>query len=761
MSQQGPEPESPSGEEGPCGRDAALLTGAARFTDDVQVPRSAYLALLGSRYPHAHVEVDSTEAAARDGVLAVYTADDITAAGQANVLSTFEHENGGTVERPLLAVDRVRYQGQPVVAIVAERRYDAFAALERVDIDYERLDAVARLEDARDDVAPTLHRAAPDNVAFTWDVGDEAATDQAFTAAERTVDLDLVNNRVVPMALEPRSAVARPVDGQLVVTTSAQRPHSLRERLAAVLGRPEASITVRVPNVGGGFGARLYPYAGQVLAAWSALRLNRPVTWQARRGDDFQAMVHGRHQQVAVEAALDAEGRIAAVRGRIQGNVGAYPISTGACKRTARLLCGQYDIPVGYVSVVGVFTNTAPIAAYRGAGRPEAAYAVERLVAACARETETDPVAFRRRNFVLPDAFPRDTPLGAKHDSGAYESTLDGALEYINYERFRARQADAREEGRYLGIGLSCYVNLNSLGAESTELGAVRVTPSGKILARAGTQDTGQGHGPTFARVVADELGVDVEGITVVEGDTDRVPKSDGTYGSRSVTLAGNALRAAARRLVERVRRRVATDLGVSASDLSFADGRLRGPGAGADGLSIREAIAAVTDTDLEATVEFSPDGQTSPFGTHIATVEVIPNTGDISVERYVAVDDVGVQVDPQRVEAQVTGGVVQGLGQALSEEGHYDDAGNLVTANLQNYAVPRAPDVPAVEWDSTVTPSPTNPLGVKGVGEVGTVAAPPAVVNAVLDALEPFGIDNLNMPLTSERVWRAVRDAE
>lgn len=754
--------------------DPHLLTGDARYTDDIQYPQMGYLALLGSQYGHARIEsIDTSAAEEADGVLGIYTHEDLLESGIDGTMPAADPDDGPSVDRPLLAREKVRYQGQPVAAIVADERYAAFAALDLIEVEYERLDAATEIETAFEEEAPTIHEDAPDNVAFRWETGDPEATDEAFAEASHVVELDVGNNRVIPTAMEPRAAVAqyRPGDDELIVELSSQNPHSVQDRLATVLNVPEHRITVRVPDVGGGFGAKLQPYSGHLLAAWCAMDLERPVKWQARRTDDFQSMVHARRQETTIEAALDDDGRFLALRGHIDADVGGYSTGggVGIPMGTAAMLCGQYDVPVGHVSVRGAFTNTAPISAYRGAGRPEAAYVIERLADACARALEIDPVEFRRRNFIPPEQFPVETALGRDYDSGEYKKTLEKALELVDYDAVRERQRRAREEGRYLGIGISCYVEVCGGSAGSLESGLIRVNPEGQVVAHTGTQDTGQGHATSYAQVVADEMGVDYDDVSIVEGDTDRVPEGGGTAGSRSLPMAGGALRQAARRIVEKARKIAAHQLEVAEEDLEFEDGEFRVRGVPDRSLTIREIAELAydagetpegTEPGLETTSFFSPEGSTAPFGTHVAIVEVDPETGEIEFERYVAVDDVGTQINPKLVEGQVVGGVAQGIGQAIYEDAQYDSNGNLVTGSLQDYAMPKSFDIPEIEWESTVTPSPNNPLGAKGVGEAGTIASMPAVVNAAIDALEPLEVESLSMPLSNETIWQAIRDA-
>jgi len=779
--------------------DRRLLTGDARYTDDIQRPRTGYLALLGSQYAHARIEsIDTSAAEEMDDVVAVYTYDDLVEAGldgtmppaelDAEDINRDEDDGGGSdtesdgaegddsveIERPLLADDRVRYQGQPVAAVVATERYAAFDALDAVAVDYERLDAATELADATSGEAEPIHEFAPDNVAFEWDTGDREATEAAFEDAAHVVSLDTGNNRVIPTALEPRAAVAqyRPSDDQLVVELSSQNPHAVQERLSETLDVPRHRVTVRVPDVGGGFGAKLQPYSGHLLAAWCAMDLDRPVKWQARRTDDFLSMVHARRQETTIEAALDEDGHLLGLRGEIDADLGGYPTGggIGIPRGTAGMLAGAYDFDAAHVTVRGVVTNTAPISAYRGAGRPEAAYTIERLASACARELDIDPAEFRRRNYLPPEKFPVETALGNEYDSGEYAKALDRALELLDYDDFRERQQQAREEGRYLGVGFSSYVEICGGWEGDLESGQIRVNADGQVTVATGTQDTGQGHATSYAQVVADELGIPADDIEVVEGDTDKVTEGGGTAGSRSLPMAGSVLQRSAEKIVEKARLVAAGELEAPPEDVEFDDGEFHVTGAPGRSVSFQTVAEAAYDPGdlpkdvepgLEASSYFEPDGSTAPFGTHIAVVEVEPETGEVTLERFVAVDDVGPQVNPKLVEGQIMGGIAQGIGQTLYEDGRYDESGNLATASLQDYAIPKSFDVPDIEWDSTVTPSPNNPLGVKGVGEAGTIGSMAAVVNAAIDAVEPLGVDRLDMPLTNERVWSAIESAD
>ena len=753
--------------------DPHLLTGESAYADDLRYPRLHHVAFVRSRYGHARIEgVDTGPAEAMDGVVAAYTAADVAASGVPGRVPVGTADYAVAVDHPLLATDRVVYQGQPVAAVVAEDRYTAADAAAAVAVDYDRLDAVVDPDAALEPQAPAVHDAAPDNVAFVWEQGDAEATEAAFAAADRVVEVDDVeNNRVVPTAMEPRSAVARyrRADELLTVELSSQNPHSFREGLASALDHPEHKIRVRSADVGGGFGAKLQPYAGYVLTAWAAMRVGAPVKWTATRGEDFASMVHSRHQRSRCEVALDADGCMTAMRVRTRGNLGAFPWGTGLfTSNFGRMVPGQYALEAAHVEVTGVFTNTAPLSAYRGAGRPEATYFIERVARTVARELGEDPAAFRRRNVVPADAFPYDNGVGHEYDSGDYERTLDAALEAIDYGAVRERQAALRAEGRYLGVGLSCYVEACGAAPGWPETGVVRVTPSGSVLVESGTAEIGTGHATAYTQIVADVLGVPFDRIEVVMGDTGRVGHGGGTAGSRAMAVGGSAVYESATAVLEKARRVAAHRLEAAPEDVVADAGRFHVAGAperAVDLATVAEAAhdGEVPDGDgpgLEATTYYDPANYTYPFGTHACVVEVDPATGAVAVERFVAVDDVGPRINPKIVEGQVHGGVVQGLGQARLERTAYDDNGTLLSGSLQDYAVARAADVPELETAATVTESPHNPLGVKGVGEAGAIGAPPAVVNAVLDALEPLGVDRLDMPLTDEAVWRAIRDA-
>lgn len=751
--------------------DGPLLTGEGQYTDDLTYPGEVQLAILRSRFGHARiVDIDTSAAEALDGVMAVYTRDDLLEAGLDGTIPGDTPEHGVDIDRPMLAGEKVRYQGDPIAGVVATDRYTAHDAVDRIDVTYERLDAVTDISTALADDAPTIHEEAPNNVAFEWESGNREETMATFDEASDVVEVDLSINKVVAVPMEPRAAVAqyRPAAGHLTVELGCQNVLGVQNHLSSVLGIPEHRITVRAPEVGGGFGVKAQPYTGHILAAWCAMQLERPVKWQATRSEAFATTNHSRRHDLTARAALK-DGRIIGLHVDSNADVGGYLTSGGAGVPTGAFgtrLLGQYDIDNALVEVTGVFTNTNTLSAYRGAGRPEAAYVIERLVNACARELGEDPLEFRRRNFIQPDQFPYETPFGSGYDSGDYEKTLDKALEYIDYEGFREEQAAARDEGRYLGIGFSNYIEICGGWSGALQGGQLKMHPSGKVVARCSFVDNGQGHETGFAQIIADELGLELDDIEVVTGDSDRVPEGGGTGGSQTMTMGGNALKAGAQKLKDRARAIAAHELEAAPDDIVFDDGTFHIAGVPSRGMTIQEIAEKAYSGELpedarglEETAFFSPDGSTAPFGTHAVIVEIDPDSGELSIDRYVAIDDVGTQINPKLIEGQIVGGIVQSIGQAIYENTIYDENGNLLSGTLQDYAVPRATHVPEIEWDSTVTPSPNNPLGVKGVGEAGTIATMPAIVNAAIDALEPFGVEHLDMPLTQERIWRAVHD--
>jgi len=758
--------------------DPALLTGDAEYTDDIELPKMVHAAIKRSQHAHARIDgIDTSDAEALDGVLDVITADDLDVPG--NLPTGWLLDSLEQVEHPILAGDRVRYQGDALAVVVAEERYVAHDALTRIEVDYDRLDAVTDPAEALDDDASVVHDDAGDNTAFDWEIGDAEKTDAAFADADHVVDLDVENQLLIPNAMEPRAAVAdyNHSDDELAVHMTSQNPHLHRLLMSGVIDHPEHKLRVRAPDVGGGFGSKIHHYADEALVALAAKRHERPVKWTARRTETYLTDAPGRGHDTHAEMALSDDGDILGFRVDTKANLGAYLSTFAPAVPTylyGTLLSGQYDMPAIHCSVEGAFTNVPPVDAYRGAGRPEASFVVERMIHRAAKELGMDPAEFRRRNFV--QEFPYQTQVAVEYDSGDYEKALDLALDHLDYDEFRERQAEAREEGRYLGVGLSAYIEAcglapselaGQLGAQAGlwESGLVRFHPSGTVTAYCGTSGHGQGHDTTYAQIVANELGVDYDDVEVVEGDTDEIPQGMGTYGSRSAAVGGSALVKSSQKLVEKAKRIAAHQLEAAPEDVEFENGDFHVAGAPDRSMAITEVATQAylahdmpddMEPGLEATSFYDPDNFVFPFGVHAAIVEVDPATGEIDIEKYVAVDDVGNQINPKIVEGQIHGGVAQGIGQALYEGAEFDDNGQLVTGSMQDYTVPKAEHIPEMETDSTCTPSPVNPLGVKGVGEAGTIAAPQAVVNAVCDALEPLGVDHIDMPLKAERVWQA-----
>jgi aerobic carbon-monoxide dehydrogenase large subunit len=757
--------------------DAALLSGRAEYTDDHEPPGTVHLAFVRSEHGHADLEsVDTSAAEAMGGVLGAYAWADVETSPSPGRLPLSGIDRD-VPAHPVLATDRVRYHGQPVAVVVAEDRYSARDAAAAVAVEYEPLEAVVDPRTAATDPdAPLIFEEAPNNVATTGELGDADATDEAFAEADRTVEIELMNNRLIPSALEPRAAVAAfdPDEG-FTVTMTSQSPHGHRRKLAHTLGVREGRVRVVSPRVGGGFGHKGHHHPGEAMAAWCARELDHPVKWTATRRGNYLEGAHGRDHRTTAELAVDDDGTMRGLRVATDAGVGGYGLGGGAGMpvRYGRLLSSQYAIDAIHCETRAVFTNTAPVHSYRGAGRPEAVYVTERLVDVAAAELEMDPVELRRRNLVPPDAFPYETPVGATYDSGEYEPAMEKALEGIDYDDRRERSkaaGDGVDDGRLRGVGVANYVESTGGGFES---GLVRVLPDGDVEVYAGTHSHGQGHETTYAQLVADVLELPLERIHVSEGDTAAIPTGTGTFGSRSTIVGGSAVVESAEKVLADARLIAAAELDADAERIGYEDGTFAVAGVddsasleGGSGADETVSFADVADAaygyslpddlepGLEATTFYELAGTAYTFGTHACVVAVDPDTGDVEIERYLAVDDCGERINPMIVEGQVHGGVAQGIGQARYEQVRYDEDGTLLTDAMASYGVPRAGDLPRIETDVTVTPSPLNDLGVKGIGEAGTIAAPPAVVNAVCDAL---GVDHVDMPLTEERVWRAI----
>jgi len=767
--------------------DPRFITGRGTYTDDVKLPGTQHAAFVRSSHAHARIRrIDASRALAQPGVRAVFTGKDLADAGVNSIPVGWLLPGLKTTDFRAIAVDLVRHAGEAVAVVVAESAALARDAAELVEVDYEELpvvvDAVAALKPG----AANVHANAPDNRCFHWELGDRARTDAALRGASRVIRTRLVNQRLIANAIEPRASLAsyQAATDELTLWVTSQNPHVHRLIMGAfVLGLPEHTFRVISPDVGGGFGSKISIYPEEVTVAWLARKLGVPVKWTAQRSESFLTDAQGRDHVSDVEMGFDAQGKLAGLQVKTVANLGAYLTLFAPCVPTylyGTLLNGVYDIPSIFCEVDGVFTHTVPVDAYRGAGRPEACYLIERTMDLAAHELGVDPVDLRRRNLIGKDRFPFQTQVALTYDSGNYAPALERALQMVGYQRFRTEQAEARKKGRYLGLGLSCYIEacgiapsqvVGSLGAQAGlyESGTVRVHPTGKVTVLTGSHSHGQGHETTFAQVVADSLGIPMTDVDIVHGDTGRIPFGMGTYGSRSAAVGGAAIHMSLGKIIEKGRALAAHLLEAAPDDVEFKSGRFSVKGSPDRGKTFAEVSLAAylahkmptgMEPGLEATSFFDPSNFTFPFGTHIAVVEVDVETGRTELLRYVAVDDVGNVINPMIVEGQLHGGIAQGVAQALWEWASYDDAGQLTTGSLMDYGLPRADQLPRFETDRTVTPSPVNPLGVKGVGEAGTIAATPAVANAVIDALAPFGIVHLDLPLTPQKVWKAVQTA-
>jgi carbon-monoxide dehydrogenase large subunit len=770
--------------------DQRFLTGKGRYTDDINRPGQACAAFVRSPHAHARIrKIDTGAAAGMPGVLGVFTGDDVAKAGLGGLICGWMiHSKDGSPMKapahPALAQGKVRYVGDHVALVVAETAAQARDAAEAVAVDYEVLPANVDTARADADGTPQIHDDVPGNTSFDWELGDKAATEAAFKSAKHVAKLDLVNNRLIPNAIEPRSAVGEydPAADAFTLHVTSQNPHVARLVLSAFIQiAPEHKLRVVAPDVGGGFGSKIFIYPEEVVVTWAAKQVGRPVKWTAERSESFLADAHGRDHVTHAELALDDGGKFLGLRVSTRAGMGAYLSTFASCVPTylyATLLAGQYTTPAIYCEVKAVFTNTAPVDAYRGAGRPEATYLLERIIDVAARETGIDPAELRRRNFIADDAFPYQTPVIMTYDSGQYGKALDAALDKADYKGFPARRAEAGKRGRLRGIGISSYIEacgiapsaaVGSLGAGVGlwEGAQVRFNPTGSVTVFTGSHAHGQGHETTFAQIIADKLGVPFASVEVVHGDTDKGPFGMGTYGSRSLAVGGSAIVTACDKIIEKGRKIAAHLLEASESDIEYAGGVFKVAGTDRQKTMGEIAFAAYVPHNYPAGLEpaldetgyYDPPNFTFPSGTQICEVEVDPDTGVVEVVKFTAIDDVGNVVNPMIVEGQIHGGVTQGIGQALIENCVYDPAtGQLVTGTYNDYAMPRADDVPSYDIGMIETPCPHNPLGVKGCGEVGAIAAPPAVMNAVANALD---VSHIEMPATPMRVWQALSRAK
>ena len=769
--------------------DVRFITGRGQYTDDMNRYGQTFAVFL--RSPHARariVSIDLEEARRVPGLVAIYTGRDMAADGIGDLpCGWMVHSKDGSPMKqpahPPLAVDSVNYAGEPYGIVIAETLAAARSAAELVIPEFEELTAVVSTAEASSPDTLQIYPNIPHNLAYEWELGDGAATAAAFAQAAHITRIDLVNNRLIPNAMEPRAAIGEydAAREEFTLWTTSQNPHLARLILSAFVKiAPEHKLRVISPDVGGGFGSKIFVYAEESTVAWAARHVGRPIKWTCDRSEAFLTDAHGRDHVTTAELAMDAKGVFLGLRVKTTANVGAYLSTFASSVPTylyGTLLAGQYRTPAIHVSVDAVYTNTTPVDAYRGAGRPEATYVIERIVETAARELGVDPAALRRLNFIQPHEFPYSTPVALVYDTGNYEASLARALVLCDYDGFPARRAEAKARGMLRGIGFSCYIEACGLapsklamsigaGVGLFESGDIRVNPTGSVTVFTGSHSHGQGHETTFAQIVSDQLGVPYDSVEVVHGDTGRSEYGLGTYGSRSVAVGGSALFRAAEKVIAKGRRIAAHMLEGDVEQVDFEKGVY----------SLRNSNRSVTfgevafsayvpnnfpdgeEMGLSEKAFYDPGNFTYPAGTHICEVEIDPSTGVTRVIAFTAVDDFGKVINPMIVEGQVHGGIAQGIGQALLEACHYDEYGQLLTGSYMDYCMPRADDLPSFVVDMTITPCTHNPLGVKGCGEAGAIGAPAAVINAITDAL---GVVDVPMPATSERVWRTIHSLQ
>ncbi len=775
--------------------DVRFLTGKGKYTDDIKLPGMTHAAFVRSPYAHAKINnINTAEALKAEGVVAIFTGQD--ECGNYGVPCGWQvnFKNGETMrepQQPLLAKGVVRYLGEAVAIVIAETLEQARDAAELVEVDYEELPAVTNPKEAMKEGAPLVHDEWPDNAAFDWCIGnDRAEVEKALENAHHVTELEYVNQRLAPNAIEPRSYIAdyNAADDKWTLYTSTQNPHLIRLLLCAfALGIPEHKVRVVSYDVGGGFGSKIFHYTQEALLTWATKQIGRPIKWTADRSEAFLTDAHGRDHVVKAKMGFDKEGKIVALLADEYCAMGAYLSTFAPAIPTylhGTLFQGLYTTPLIHLDVTAPFTHTVPVDAYRGAGRPEATYLLERLIETGAKEMGMDPAEIRFKNFIPPfDGVNQpgyQTQVALQYDSGNYAPVLKRALEMAGYEDFRKEQEEARKQGKLLGIGISTYIEacgiapsavVGALGARAGlyEAGEVRVQPTGKVSIYTGAHAHGQGHETTFAQIVADKLGIALEDVEIIHGDSERSAFGMGTYGSRSLAVGGSAIVKSIEKVLEKGAKIAAHKLEAAVEDLDYADGKWTVKGTDKSVSFGDVALTAYVPHDypegLEPGLDFSsfydPANFTYPFGAHIAIVEVCPDTGKVTLKRFITCDDVGNVINPMIVDGQVHGGVVQGIGQALLEGVVYDENGQMISGSYMDYAMPRADDVPMIETDRTVTPCPHNPLGVKGAGEAGTIGSTPAVVNAVVDALWHLGIRDIPMPLTPARVWEAMNAAK
>jgi carbon-monoxide dehydrogenase large subunit len=785
---------------GPIGKsikrveDKRFITGHGHYTDDIVLPGQTYAAFVRSQYAHAKIlSVDISAAKTMPGVVAIYTGADVAGVNGVPCGWQVNFKNGNAMKEPkhpLLVADKARHVGDAIAIVIAESKEEAVDAAQAVNVEYEELPCVVNAFKATQPGAPLVHDDVPNNMCYDWALGNPIEeVNEAMSKASHVTTLEFVNQRLVPNAIEPRSYNSSydAINDKYTLYTSSQNPHVIRLLMCAfVLGLPEHKVRVVSPDVGGGFGSKIFHYTEEALLTWCTKQIGRPVKWTAERSESFLLDAHGRDHITRAEMGFDSAGKIVALRVKTYANLGAYLSTFSTCVPTylhGTLLQGLYTTPKINVDVTAVFTNTTAVDAYRGAGRPEAAYLLERLIDLGAHEMNIDPAELRFKNFIPPfDGVNQpgyQTQVALQYDSGNYRGVLEKGLQILGYEDFRTAQKEAANNGKLLGVGFSTYIEacgiapsavVGSLGARAGlfEFGQIRVQPTGKVTVYTGTHSHGQGHETTFAQVVADKLGISMDDVEIIHGDTESIGFGMGTYGSRSIAVGGTAIVKSIEKIIEKGKKIAAHLLEASADDVDFANGKFTVKGTDKSVPFGNVALTAYVPhhypKDLEPGLDFSsfydPANFTFPFGCHIAVVEVEKETGNVKLKRFIAVDDVGNVINPMIVEGQIHGGVAQGVGQALFEGAEYDDNGQLTNASYMDYCMPRADDLPMYETAGQVTPCPHNPLGVKGAGEAGTIGSVPAVVNAVIDALWSGGhkVKDIRMPLTSERVWRAMQ---
>ena len=765
--------------------DQRFITGGGTYTDDVSVAHQTHAYFLRSPHAHANIRgIDLSKAKAAPGVVAIFTGDDLAAAKVGGLPCGWliTDVNGQPMKEPphpCLAQGKVRHVGDQVAVVIAESLHQAKDAAALIEVDYETLPAVVSAADARKPGAAVVHDGVADNTCYVWSIGTQDTVDKVFASAKHVTTLEFANNRLIPNAIEPRAALAEYSrgDDSYTLHVTSQNPHVERLLMTAfVLGLPEHKVRVIAPDVGGGFGSKIYLYAEETVITWAAKRVNRPIKWTCERSESFLTDAHGRDHLTKAELALDKNGKFLAMRVHTTANMGAYLSTFASCIPTilyATLLAGQYTTPAIYCEVTAVFTNTAPVDAYRGAGRPEATYVVERLVETAAREMNISPAELRRRNFIT--QFPYQTPVALCYDTGNYDATLTAAMTLADVAGFEARRKLAAERGKLRGLGYSTYIEAcglapsniaGALGARAGlfEAGEIRFHPTGSVTVFTGSHSHGQGHETTFAQVVADKLGIPVENVDVVHGDTGRIPFGMGTYGSRSIAVGGSAIMKAIDKIIAKGKKIAAHLLESTDDAIEFKDGIFSVAGTDKKKSIAEVAFAAYVphnypldklEPGLNEQAFYDPTNFTYPAGSHICEVEIDAETGVTKIVNFTAVDDFGNIINPMIVEGQVHGGLAQGIGQALLEGCVYDPvSGQLLTGSYMDYALPRADDLPSFKVETKVTACTHNPLGVKGCGEAGAIGAPAAVINAITDAL---GVQDIAMPATSEKVWRAI----